>query len=121
MATVDVELDELWARFHGALNMTSPELRDWLAASQDVLGGYLEVPDADLPALGQEVVRILGKRKMDVTDDDRAVMRQVADVVEERLANRPPGRAANDDWRHSLMMVGHDPLRPASPHTGKTE
>jgi hypothetical protein len=47
-------------------------------------------------------------------------MRRVADLAEDRLANPPPERAENDDWRHALMMLGHDPLRPESPRVGES-
>ena len=53
----------------------------------------------------------LRKRKVDLTDDDADVMRQVVESVEDCEANRPRSGARNDRERHSLMMVGHDPMR----------
>jgi hypothetical protein len=113
VARSDVETDELWERFHVAVNMPSPELRNFLAASEETLTDYREEPDVDLPALGREVLAVLGKRRTDVTEDDQDVMRLVADIVEARLENRPANGVRNDEWRHGLMMLGHDPVREA--------
>jgi hypothetical protein len=59
------------------------------------------------------VLHILGKRRTDLTASDVAVMeRVVARVHDERRADLEPtaGQAA---WRHALMTIGHDPLKPA--------
>jgi hypothetical protein len=105
----DVEL--LWGDFHEVVNMTSEELRAWLLT--DASGGeaFTADPGLRLPELGERVVQLLRKRKVDLTDDDADVMRQVVEFVEDCEANRPPSGARNDRWRHSLMMVGHDPMR----------
>jgi hypothetical protein len=111
VARSDPETDELWERFHVAINMPSRELREFLAASEETLTDYREEPDVDLRALGREVLAVLSKRKTDVTDDDQDVMRLVADIVEARLENRPASGLTDDEWRHGLMMLGHDPVR----------
>jgi hypothetical protein len=59
------------------------------------------------------VLSILGKRRTDLTDDDARVMEKVvAKVLSERREDLEPtaGQAA---WRHKLMTLGHDPLKPA--------
>ena len=104
--------DELWNDFHRVVNMTSRELRDWLAT----LGAQEEteeLPDQAGPPLGHRVLAILGKRRSDVTPDDVDVMeRVVAKVTSQRREDLEPtaGQAA---WRHRLMSIGHDPLKPA--------
>ncbi len=103
--------DELWSEFHTVVNMTSRELRDWLrtrSAGEDAE----ELPDAAGTQTGQRVVEILGKRKQDLTEDDLRVMRRVIDIVraERRDDLEPTGGQA--PWRHRLMSVGHDPLKP---------
>lgn len=55
---------------------------------------------------------MLRRRKVDLTGDDAEVMQQVADFVADREANRPPAGVRDEQWRHSLMTVGHDPLKP---------
>lgn len=104
--------DELWNDFHRVVNMTSRELSDWLrtrSASEDAE----EVPDQAGTPTGQEVLAILGKRKGDLGAADEQVMRRVVErVLQQRREDLEPtaGQAA---WRHRLMSLGHDPLRPA--------
>ena len=111
MARATVE-DELWDEFHRVVNMTSRELRDWLAV-QGADEETEEVPDRAGPHLGHRVLEILGKRRTDLTPDDVEVMSTVVDrVLSQRRDDLEPtaGEAA---WRRRLMNVGHDPLKPA--------
>lgn len=103
--------DELWKEFHTVVNMTSAELQEWLlveAAGEQTEG----VPEQDEPALGHRVLRILGKRRTDLTEDDVQVMQKVVDIVrsQRRVDLEPVAGDAN--WRHRLMRIGHDPLKP---------
>jgi hypothetical protein len=103
---------ELWEEFHRVVNMSSRELADWLrtrSASPDVES----FPDQAGTPTGQQVLHILSKRRTDLTSDDLQVMRRVVRRVHaERQGDREPvaGRAG---WRHRLMSLGHDPLKPA--------
>ncbi len=104
--------DELWDDFHRVVNMTSRELQDWLmveAAGEEAE----EVPEHAGSPLGHRVLEILRKRRADLTPDDVAVMDKVVDkVMSQRGVDLEPtaGQAA---WRHKLMSIGHDPLKPA--------
>jgi hypothetical protein len=108
-STVD---DELWQEFHRVVNMTSRELRDWLVVRD--AGEVTEaLPDQAGSETGRAVLAILGKRRTDLTDEDVAVMEKVVRrVYDERREDLEPtaGQAA---WRHKLMTLGHDPLKPA--------
>jgi hypothetical protein len=104
--------DELWEEFHRVVNMTSRELRDWLMvlAADEVTE---TLPDQAGSETGRAVLDILSKRRTDCTDDDARVMEKVVrKVYEERREDLEPtaGQAA---WRHQLMAIGHDPLKPA--------
>jgi hypothetical protein len=104
--------DDLWDDFHRVVNMTSRELRDWLAV-QGADEETEQLPDQAGSHLGHRVLAILGKRRADVTSDDVEVMeRVVARVRSQRREDLEPtaGEAA---WRRHLMNVGHDPLKPA--------
>lgn len=104
--------DELWDEFHRVVNMTSRELRDWLAV-RDAGEDTEALPDQAGTETGQRVLAILGKRRTDLTPDDVAVMEKVVrKVLDERRDDLEPtaGQAA---WRHKLMTMGHDPLKPA--------
>lgn len=108
-----VEAEMAWDEFHRTVNMTAQELRAWLLTDASGEAAFTAGPDMDLSAWGHHVVRILGKRKVDLTDVDVDTMRGVIDFVAERLADEPPGGAGDQAWRRSLMTVGHDPLRSA--------
>jgi len=115
MAQTNPEIASVWEEFHGLVNMPSPALRDWLAASEEVIsqvapGVPEETPDGDLPSLGWRVVDILGRRKSDLTGEDASVMRTVTEIIQERLDNPPPEGVDDDKWRRELMLLGHDPL-----------
>ena len=112
---VDVEV--AWYSFHEVINMTSEELHAWLlseARGDDALPGEpdLGLPDLGLPELGKRVVELLRKRKVDLTPRDADVMEQVVDFVLTQEAEGPEDMEADEEWRRSLMTVGHDPTRP---------
>jgi hypothetical protein len=107
---VDVD-DELWDEFHRVVNMTSHELRDWLLTRN--AGEDAEtLPDQAGTPTGREVLAILGKRRRDVTDEDAHVMRRVVDRVHEQRRDDLEPTAGQAAWRHKLMSLGHDPLKP---------
>ncbi|HYG94920.1 MAG TPA: DUF3140 domain-containing protein [Nocardioides sp.] len=110
MATSIVD-DVLWENFHTVVNMTSRELRDWLAV-QGADEETEQVPDQAGPHLGHRVLAILGKRRSDLTRDDVEVMQKVVDkVLSQRREDLEP-EAGEDSWRRRLMNIGHDPLKP---------
>ena len=103
--------DDLWEDFHRVVNMTSRELDEWLrtrAADEDAE----ELPDQAGTETGRKVLHILGKRRTDLTEDDVRVMQRVVDrVLAERRDDLEP-TAGEAHWRHRLMTIGHDPLKP---------
>jgi hypothetical protein len=108
----DVDVDRLWDDFHGVVNMTSRELQEWLQTTASGPGTEA-LPDQAGPETGRRVVEILGKRRTDLTDADVEVMQHVVELV--RSQHPDPDTGDHDDagWRHRLMTVGHDPLKPA--------
>lgn len=109
-----LELDTLWDAFHGVVNMTSDELSAWLRTAG--AGEHSEqVPEDSGTPLGRSVLSILQKRRTDLTDTDVRAMFDVVERVEDETEHRPAEGADDSDWRHRLMLLGHDPLRPSSP------
>ncbi|MFF8846412.1 DUF3140 domain-containing protein [Streptomyces sp. NPDC015127] len=103
---------ELWDEFHKVVNMTSRELREWL--NVDAAGEETEeLPDKSGRPTGQRVLDVLGKRRTDLTEDDVQVMQRVCDIVRSQRAAELDPKAGGDDWRRSLMSIGHDPLKPS--------
>jgi hypothetical protein len=107
-----VEVDPaLWEEFHRVVNMTSRELTDWLRTRS--AGEEAEqLPEQAGSQTGRHVVEILGKRRVDLTEDDERIMRKVVDRVHaERSVDMEP-TAGDEAWRHRMMTIGHDPLKP---------
>ena len=105
--------DELWQEFHTVVNMTSRELEDWLrtrSADEDDEA----LPDEAGTPTGRHVVQILGKRRGDPTEDDARVMRRVIERVRAQRRDDLEPTAGDAAWRHKLMSLGHDPLKPTS-------
>jgi hypothetical protein len=103
--------DELWQEFHTVVNMTSRELEDWLrtrSADEDDEA----LPDEAGTPTGRHVVQILGKRRVDLTDEDARVMRRVVERVRSQRREDLEPTAGDAAWRHKLMSLGHDPLKP---------
>jgi hypothetical protein len=108
MADVD---DELWDEFHRVVNMTSRELGDWLR-TRDAGEDAEDLPDQAGTPTGQEVLAILGKRRVDLSEQDAHVMRRVVDRVHAQRRDDLEPTAGQSGWRHRLMSLGHDPLKP---------
>jgi len=111
--SVKREVDtELWEEFHRVVNMSSRELSEWLR-TRSATEETEALPDQAGTPTGQRVLEILQKRRVDLTDDDKRVMNKVVDrVYAERREDLEP-TAGQDPWRHRLMSLGHDPLKPA--------
>ncbi|MFC4909115.1 DUF3140 domain-containing protein [Actinomadura gamaensis] len=109
---LDADTEQLWDDFHRLVNMSSEELREWLMTDASGETALPADPGSGLPELGARVVELLRKRKVDLTGGDVETMRRVVEHVEERLENHPANRATDPAWRHDLMCVGHDPLKP---------
>ncbi|RKS06977.1 uncharacterized protein DUF3140 [Nocardiopsis sp. Huas11] len=119
MAQHDPEVDEVWDDFHSVVNMPGEELRQWLLTDASGEEAFEQPePDLNVSGRGEEIVAVLNKRKVDVTDSDVRLMGDVARFVHDALAEP---RREDPGWRRRLMSVGHDPLRPDSVWPGEDE
>ena len=100
-----------WESFHEVINMTSEELRAWLRTGAPDEDEFPVDGDLALPEMGRQVVELLLKRKVDLTQRDADVMEQVVDFVLTQEAEGPAETATDEEWRSALMTVGHDPMR----------
>lgn len=112
--------DELWSSFHTVVNMTSRELLEWLRTDAAGETGE-ELPDHAGDETGRQVVAVLGKRRTDLTPEDAEVMEHVVGYVRALRPGDLEPEAGDTAWRHGLMSIGHDPLKPVSgsPLTGE--
>ena len=103
--------DTLWDEFHTLVNMTSRELRDWLATDDATDDAEPAVGPIGTPT-GRAVLSVLGKRRTDLTEDDAATMRKVVTRIRDARGDDPEPTAGQAGWRRKLMRIGHDPLKP---------
>lgn len=107
---VDVD-PALWDEFHRVVNMSSRELSEWLRTRS--AGEHTEeLPDQAGTETGRHVLDILQKRQVDLTADDEQVMRRVVEKIHAQRRDDLEPTAGQSNWRHRLMSIGHDPLKP---------
>jgi hypothetical protein len=105
--------DDVYAEFRDAVNMTATELKKWLATDESRQVG--QKPSGGGESVGHDsgrkIVRILDKKKTELTEADQEHMRKVVGYVHRHAEQRPDGDVTDTRWRWSLMNWGHDPLK----------
>jgi hypothetical protein len=107
-----LDRDQVYARFHDAVNMAPAELDEWLESDHSRKVGFTR-PGASESighAGGRRVALLLRKRKAELDDDDYAHMRTVVGFIRRHKAQRPENTVTSR-WRYSLMNWGHDPIK----------
>ncbi len=99
------------ADFHEAVNMTASALEKWLDSDESKEVGQKDGGESVGHASGRHIIRILGKKVADLTDDDYAHMKKVSGYVSRHSAQRPSGDITETRWRYSLMNWGNDPTK----------
>jgi hypothetical protein len=113
MAETALRDDQVWEEFHRVVNMSSRELANWLRTCSASPNAY-KLPDQAGTPTGQQVLRILNKRRTELTSEDLRVMRKVVSRVHAgRQRCYREAVAGQTGWRNQLMSLGHDPLKPA--------
>ena len=98
--------------FDRAVNMAPGEIAEWLGTEQSRKVGFKTDANGESVghASGRRIVKLLGKSKAELDDDDYAHMRKVVGYVKRHSAQRPEN-IVTSRWRYSLMNWGHDPLK----------
>lgn len=107
---VDPDVERLWQDFHSRVNVNTGQLRTWLLTQGSGDETFTADPSLDLPEPGRSIMAIKGKRKTDLTPDDITLMRDTVDAIEDLLGARPAVGVRDEEWRHALLDLGHDPL-----------
>jgi Protein of unknown function (DUF3140) len=107
---VDPEVDVIWDDFHALVNVPSEQLRQWLLTRGSGEESFGPEPNLNLPEPGRHILRVLTKRKVDLTREDIEVMQQAIDRIEALIDERPSQGNTDNEWRHSLLDLGHDVL-----------
>lgn len=114
------DLDDAYAAFSEAVNMTKGELTKWLDTDDSksvgmTAGGEKKTATGGTESQGHEsgrmIVALLDKKKADLDADDLAQMKRVAGYVHRHLAQKPAKDVEHSRWRYSLMNWGHDPSK----------
>jgi len=109
-----IDRDKVRKEFDAAVNMAPAEIEDWLETDESRKVGFKGADGSKAESVGhasgRRVVKLLRKRKAELTDDDFAHMRKVVGYVHRHKAQRPEN-VVTSRWRYSLMNWGHDPLK----------
>jgi len=103
---------DIQADFKRDVNMTASELKRWLKTDESKSVGQDSGSGESIGhQSGEHIIRILDKKKADITPDDEAHMHKVHSYVSRHSAQRPDSDVEHSRWRYSLMNWGHDPLK----------
>jgi hypothetical protein len=98
--------------FDQAVNMTAEQIGDWLDTDESRSVGFKRdgATESVGHASGRQIMKLLGKKAAELSDDDYAHMRKVVGYVRRHLAQRPDN-IYTSRWRYALMNWGHDPAK----------
>ncbi|OWP61416.1 DNA-binding protein [Hymenobacter amundsenii] len=115
MATEKEDSTDIYAEFKEDINMTAAELEKWLKTDESKSVGQDSGDGTSIGHhSGEKIVKILSKKKADLTADDEAHMHKVHSYISRHLAQGGPDDKSETEespWRYSLMNWGHDPLK----------
>lgn len=91
--------------FKDVVNMTAKQLEDWLEKKESKEVGFKESEGGESVGhqSGKRIVKLLGKKQDEYTDDDIKHARKVVGYVHRHLAQKPDGDVTETNWRYSLM------------------
>lgn len=108
----DKASDNIYAEFKKQVNMTAAELEKWLATEESKSVGQDSGDGTSIGhKSGEHIIKILGKKKADLTEADEAHMHKVHSYISRHSAQGPKEDVEHSRWRYSLMNWGHDPLK----------
>ncbi len=109
------EAAEIKQEFDKSVNMTASEIEKWLETDASQAVGQ---KDGGGDSVGRDsakrIIRILRKRKGDLTGQDYGHMKKTNGYLARHLGQRPnksKDELRKADWTYSLKNWGHDPLR----------
>ncbi len=90
--------------------MSASELKKWLTTDESKsVGQHVDgAAESTGHQSGERIVKLLGTKTADLTDDDYAHMRKVISYVKRHSAQEPK-EVAGSNWEYSLKNWGHNP------------
>lgn len=102
------EKETIYNEFHQAVNMTAGELEKWLKTEASKSVGWDSGDGESIGhKSGEHIIRILHKKKADLTTQDYQHMQKVHGYVARHMAQKPE-HAKNSNCDYSLRNWGHD-------------
>ncbi|QPH40120.1 DUF3140 domain-containing protein [Pedobacter endophyticus] len=103
------ETQEIYADFKKNVNMSPSKLEKWLDTEQSKSVGWDSGDGESIGhKSGEKIIRILQKKKADLTTSDFKHMQKVNGYIKRHLAQRPDGDVSETNWNYSLKNWGHD-------------
>ena len=95
--------------FDQLVNMTSTAIEKWLDTAESKEVGW-DSGDGESVGhkSGEKIVKILGKKKSELSDEDFKHMQKVIGYIKRHLAQKPAGDVSETHWNYSLKNWGHD-------------
>lgn len=100
--------EEIHKEFKDAVNMTASQLEKWLKTDESKAVGW-DSGDGESVGhkSGEHIIKILNKKKDELTEPDYKHMQKVNSYVKRHMAQRP-AKPENSNWDYSLKNWGHD-------------
>lgn len=103
------EIQDIYHEFNELVNMSSSTLERWLSTEQSKSVGWDSGDGESIGhKSGEKIVRILRKKKADLTVGDYKHMQKANGYIQRHSAQRPEGDARETNWNYSLKNWGHD-------------
>jgi hypothetical protein len=101
------------AEFDVLVNMGAATLDRWLHTDESREAGQRADGDRESTghASGRHIVKMLQKKKSELTGADIAHMHKTVAFIKRHMAQRPAGDISQTRWAHSLKNWGHDPTK----------
>ncbi|MCO5934982.1 DUF3140 domain-containing protein [Mucilaginibacter sp. RB4R14] len=105
------EHEEIYKEFNKTVNMTVPTLEKWLITEESKKVGFDSGDGESIGhKSGKHIIKILKKKKNDLTDADYKHMQKVHGYIARHMAQKPK-EPKGSNWDYSLKNWGHDYLK----------
>lgn len=103
------EQKEIYTEFNELVNMTGASLEKWLQTEESKKVGW-DSGDGESVGhkSGEKIIKILDKKKSELTEDDYKHMQKVVGYIKRHSAQKPGGDLEESNWNYSLKNWGHD-------------
>ncbi|UKT64667.1 DUF3140 domain-containing protein [Pedobacter mucosus] len=105
----DEQIKEIYKEFKDLVNMSPSKLEKWLTSEESKAVGWDSGDGESIGhKSGERIIKILQKKKDDLSDSDYKHMQKVVGYIRRHLAQKPKGDVADSNWNYSLKNWGHD-------------